>query len=109
MEGELVDSWEFSPDNLTLTAKITHDVAFAPLPPVNGRRVDAHDVVFSWERYNAVSPRRGELANEANPAAPITSVEAIDDDTVVLKLAAPDSTLLAKLGGTFAATYFIVR
>jgi ABC-type transport system substrate-binding protein len=108
MEGELVDSWEFSPDYLTLTAKITHDVAFAPLAPVNGRRVDAHDVAFSWERYNEISPRRGELAHEANPAAPILSVEAIDDDTVVFNLNAPDSTILSKLGGNFAGTYFIV-
>ena len=108
MEGEIVDSWEYSPDNLQLTVKMSHDVAFAPLPPVNGRTVDAHDVVFSWERYNAVSPRRGELANEANPAAPILSVEAIDDETVVFNLNAPNSTILSQLGGNFAGTYFIV-
>ena len=58
IEGELVDSWEFSPDKTQLTLKITKDVAFAPLPPVNGRAVDARDVEFSWKRYNAVSPRK---------------------------------------------------
>jgi ABC-type transport system substrate-binding protein len=108
MEGELVDSWELSPDKTQLVLKITRDVAFAPLPPVNGRRVDAEDVAFSWRRYNAVSPRRAELANEANPAAPILSVEATDAQTATIKLKEPVSTILSQLAGTFAGTYFIV-
>jgi ABC-type transport system substrate-binding protein len=83
-------------------------VAFAPLPPVNGRSVDAQDIAFSWRRYNAISPRRSELANEANPAAPVLSVTAIDDRTVTIKLKEPVSTILAQLAGSFAGTYFIV-
>jgi hypothetical protein len=41
-----VESWEFTPDQLQLTLKM-HPGHFAPLPPVNGRAVDAQDVVFS--------------------------------------------------------------
>jgi len=108
IEGELVDSWEFSPDKTQLTLKITKDVAFAPLPPANGRAVDARDVEFSWKRYNAISPRKNELANDANPAAPVLSLNAIDNQTVVIKLKEPNSTVLAQLGAIFPGVFFIV-
>ena len=108
MEGEVADSWELSPDKLQLTIKMSKDVGFAPLPPVNGRIVDANDVVYSWNRWNAISPRRSELANEANPSAPIISVTAVDNQTVVMKLKEPVSTIIAKLAPEFPASYFIV-
>jgi len=108
MEGEVAESWEFSPDKLQLTIKMSKDVGFAPLPPVNGRTVDAQDVVSSWNRWNSVSPRRSELANDANPAAPILSVTAVDNQTVVIKLKEPVSTILAKLAPEFPGAYFIV-
>src|SRR4051812_3624965 len=108
MEGEVADSWELSPDKLQLTIKMSKDVGFAPLPPVNGRIVDAQDVVSSWNRWNAVSPRRSELANEANPAAPILSVTAVDNQTVVMKLKEPVSTIISKLAPEFPGAFFVV-
>jgi ABC-type transport system substrate-binding protein len=108
MEGEVAESWELSPDKLTLTVKMSKDVAFAPLAPVNGRILDAEDVAFSWKRWNATSPRRSELSNEANPAAPITSLTAVDKDTVVIKLKEPVSTILTRLAGEFPGLFFIV-
>src|SRR6476469_2044472 len=52
IEGDIVESWEISPDRLTITAKIKPAAMFAPVAPVNGRAVDARDVAFSWQRFH---------------------------------------------------------
>jgi len=87
--GDLAESWEFSPDKLTLTAKLTSKAHFAPTPPVNGREVDSGDVLFSWERVKAQGLYRAELANSVNPAAPILDITAPDNKTVQLKFKEP--------------------
>jgi peptide/nickel transport system substrate-binding protein len=101
IEGDLVESWEVSPDKTTITAKLTPNAHFSPQAPTNGRAVDAKDVVFSWERVRATSNARGDLANSVNPAAPIVSVTATDDRTVVIKTADANATLLALLANNF--------
>src|SRR5689334_15273662 len=97
VEGDIVESWELSPDKLTLTAKINPNAHFAPVAPVNGRSVDARDVVASWERHKGKSNQRADFANEVNPAAPIVSMTASDDKTVVIKLAAPNAVVQSRL------------
>jgi peptide/nickel transport system substrate-binding protein len=101
IEGDLVESWEVSPDKLTVTAKLTQNAHFTPQAPTNGRVVDAKDVVFSWERVRGGSNARGDLANSVNPAAPIVSVTAPDDRTVVIKTADANASLLALLSNNF--------
>ena len=73
VEGDVVESWELSPDKLTLTAKINSNAHFAPVAPVNGRSVDAKDVVFTWERHRKSSNQRSDFDNATNPAAPTRS------------------------------------
>src|SRR5438874_768186 len=46
---DLAQSWEWAADGLTLTIKLRQDVKWHNKPPVNGRPMDATDVVFSWE------------------------------------------------------------
>ena len=87
LDGDVAESWEISPDKLTITLKINSNAHFAPLPPTNGRSVDAKDIVFSWDRMSRISTRRGEFANSISPDAPIVSVTSPDDKTVVVKLA----------------------
>jgi peptide/nickel transport system substrate-binding protein len=106
--GDLAQSWELSPDQLTLTVKLDPGAGFAPLPPVNGRPVDAEDVVFSWERVAKQATLRGDLANSVNPSAPITSVTATDKSTVVIKLNEPNSTLYTLLGLAGLGTFWII-
>jgi ABC-type transport system substrate-binding protein len=97
--GDLAESWELSPDRLTLTVKLEKEAGFAPIAPVNGRVVDAEDLVFSWRRMiDSASPLRGDLANEINPDAPIQSITALDRQTVQLKLAEPNATIFTLLG-----------
>jgi ABC-type transport system substrate-binding protein len=108
VDGEIAESWEMSPDRLTITMKLTDKAHFTPKPPVNGRKVTMDDVIFSWNRYKSVSPRRGELSAEANPAAPIQSLTATDARTLVIKLNKPVSTILSSLTGGVPGTPYIV-
>ena len=103
-----MESYEFSPDKLTLTLKLKRGVMFAPKAPVNARELDAQDVAFSWSRYAIVSPRKDELSNAANPRAPVLSVTAQDATTVVIKLKEPNSGILSSFAGTQPGTPFIV-
>ena len=80
-------SWELSPDKLTLTGKLDPGAGTPNVAPLNGRTFDADDVLFSWERFK----KHGQLsaltsANEINPAAPVVSITAPDKQTIVIKL-----------------------
>ncbi len=108
VDGDIVESWELSPDKLTLTAKINPDAHFAPVAPVNGRSVDARDVVASWERHKSKSNQRADFANEVNPAAPVVSMSAMDERTVVIKLAAPNAVVQSRLARATPGSMFIV-
>jgi peptide/nickel transport system substrate-binding protein len=106
--GDLAESWEFSPDQLQLTVKLNPGAHFAPLKPVDGRIVDAQDVLFSWNRFSKDGRGRLELSNAADPNAPVLSMTATDDRTMVLKLKEPNSVLLSLLGLNIAGSYFIM-
>jgi ABC-type transport system substrate-binding protein len=108
VEGDLVESWEVSPDKLTITAKINAKAHFAPVAPVNGRAVDAHDVAASWQRHSSTSNQRGDFANSVNPAAPISSITAVDDRTISIKLAAPNAVVMARLARATPGSFYIV-
>ena len=108
IEGDVVESWEMSPDRLTITAKISSKAHFAPLPPVNGRAVDAQDVAATWQRHSSVSNQRGDFSNAANPAAPILSISAVDDRTISIKLAAPNAVVTARLARPTPGSMYIV-
>lgn len=108
IEGEILQSWEISPDKLTITGKLVEGTKFTPKPPVNGREVDMQDVLFSWKRFKEVSPRRAELAAELDPNAPIESINAPDGRTLVIKLKRPNATILSSLTGGSPGTFYIV-
>lgn len=107
-EGDLVESWEMSPDNLKITAKLHPEAKFPDVEPFNSRALDAQDVLSSWEFYLERGNRRSELANSINSFAPITSFEAPDDRTIVINLAQPNSTIFSSLGNTALGTFFIL-
>jgi ABC-type transport system substrate-binding protein len=55
-EGELAESWEVSPDRLSITFKIRQGMVWDRRDPTNGRQINADDVVFSWEKYKGARP-----------------------------------------------------
>jgi peptide/nickel transport system substrate-binding protein len=92
--GDVAESWETSPDRLTITIKIKPNVKWHNKPPVNARTVDIDDVLFSWERYTKLSPVSSLSSNARNPEAPVLSVAAPDRSTLVIKLKEPLSYAL---------------
>lgn len=96
------ESWEWSPDRLTLTLKLRADGRWS-----NGERVTANDFVRAWQRLlkldvelaavlyplkNAQAFNRGEVADPAK-----VGMEAIDELTLRLSLANVRSTLVTEL------------
>lgn len=87
----LAESWETSEDGLAWTFHIRENVAFH-----DGAPLTANDVAFSIRRIKdpaIASPR-------ADDFAVVTSIDVVDDFTVVLNLSQPFSPLLAKLAAT---------
>ena len=89
VKGQLVESWEISPDGLTTTFHIRKGVYWHDKPPMNGREFDAYDVEFNFHRILAL----GEFSETEPPwlatakrlsGAP-ESVTATDKWTVVFK------------------------
>lgn len=122
VEGDLAESFEISEDKLTLTMKLHPEAKFSPMSSqgfhdgipadVANRKIDADDVVFSWNRLintpSAYGGGAGELSNELDPTAPITSVTAIDSETVQFKMARPHAPLLASLANGSVSFLYII-
>jgi peptide/nickel transport system substrate-binding protein len=80
--------------------KLRPNAKWDPRAPTNGRTVDTDDVVYSWDRYESLSPFAAKLSYKASKAAaPIESVEKIDARTWAFKMAYPWSPLLPSLSG----------
>jgi ABC-type transport system substrate-binding protein len=101
-EGEMAESWEVSPDKLTLTMKLRqgNGLKWDERAPTNGRMLDIDDVLYSYKKFAEQNPSAANVANARNASAPVVSVTASDPRTLVIKLAKPDSTLI----GLFSAT-----
>jgi peptide/nickel transport system substrate-binding protein len=88
MTGGLAEGWE-QPDLTTYVFRIREGVRWHDKPPVNGRALTAHDVVWTWHRNFGL----GEFADMGASqhmarfveAVPVESVTAPDDYTVVVK------------------------
>jgi len=109
--GDFADSWEWSPDRLTLTVKLRQDYHFGTEPNVagvNGRVPDSDDVLASWEHFKAQGTRRSDIVAEVNPDAPVSSISAPDKKTVVSKLSAPTGIFEHLMSNTQAGNMFIL-
>jgi ABC-type transport system substrate-binding protein len=121
VEPDAAQSWELSPDKLTLTFKLNPNAKWSPLntpyyqgaPGVStiaNRVIDSEDVLFAWERW-AVTPTASgadELVNARVPSAPVTSITAPDKQTVVMKLKQPFAPILISLGNGSVSYLYIL-
>lgn len=106
--GDLAESWEFSPDKLQLTMKLQPNAKWHNLAPVNGRPLTSEDVTYSWERFTKVATNRSFFANSVNPSAPIESITATDNRTVVIKLKSSYAALLPLLSYPQVGSLYIM-
>lgn len=84
----LAESWETSEDGLAVTFDLREDVTFA-----DGSAFDSEDVVYSLETINDEAT----AAVARTSLASVASIEAPDEQTVVVNLTAPDAALPASL------------
>ena len=82
--GDLVQSWE-QIDPQTIVAKLNPAAKFDEREPLNGRALNADDVVETWKRFITKSYYRANLVNSVNKEAPIEAVEKIDANTIRIK------------------------
>jgi peptide/nickel transport system substrate-binding protein len=108
VEGDLVEKWEVNGDKTQITAKLNPKAMFPPVPPVNGRALDAQDVLSSWDFYLTRGNRRSELSHAINPSAPIESITSPDDKTIIIKLAQPNATIFTSLANLALGTFYIL-
>lgn len=86
---DLATSWEISEDGLNVTFTLQEGIRAA-----NGNSITSEDVVYSIERLRQNESPLTYLAES------IASVEAVDDLTVIMTLAYPDSTIVTKLAAS---------
>lgn len=91
VSGDLAESWE-QVDETTIALSLRSGVTWDEREPTSGRAFTAEDVVQSWQKFVSQSTYKADVANDANPVAPVGSMTAIDDETVEVKLAFPDAT-----------------
>jgi peptide/nickel transport system substrate-binding protein len=84
--GALAESWEISPDGLSVTYNMRPNVKWHPIAPVNGRTMDIDDWKTTHERYAEKGEYRAELAI-------IDKVEYPDARRMVWRLKAPNAAL----------------
>ncbi len=107
VEGDLAETFELSPDGLQVTLKVRPGMAWEAKAPTSGREIDAEDVVWNWKKFSQVGVRRGDLAYSSdNQSSPVESIVATDRRTVLVKLKAPDSSILQLLAS--ARIFFVV-
>ncbi|MCH8228955.1 MAG: ABC transporter substrate-binding protein [Chloroflexi bacterium] len=87
---DLCASWE-QPFPTTFLIKLREDVNWQNLPPLNGRKLTAQDVVFSLQRQATPNfPNAAVLSN-------IAEFTAVGEFELIVRLVAPDSETLEKL------------
>lgn len=87
---DLCESWQQTAP-LTFEIQLRDDIRWQNLPPLNGRKLTAHDVVFSLNRQSSATyPNSSLLSN-------ITEITAIGDHEILIRLDSPDSEVLEKL------------
>ena len=99
LTGHLAESWE-TPDPLTYVFKLRDDVFWHDKAPVNGRRLTAHDVEYTWQRVLGLSGGEpsADIAGVGDLAKiSFDSITATDDSTVVFKLSQPSLVALRSM------------
>jgi peptide/nickel transport system substrate-binding protein len=88
---ELADSWQVTPDGKTLTFKLHRGIKWH-----DGKPFTSADVVATYQF--ARKPPAGMVSNRAGDFRAVESIEAPDEQTVVIRLARPQHDFLANLG-----------
>jgi len=92
MTGEIAESWGISTDLLTYTFNIREGINWHDKAPMNGRALTAKDVEWTFQKHYGIGAFEGQGKNETwwrFTSAPLESVTATDDYTVVFQMESP--------------------
>ena len=98
IEGDVAESWQISDDGLTYTFHIRDGLTFH-----DGSTLDSQDVMASLERIR--NPPAGVVSARQSQLSSIESMDAPDDQTLVITLSHVDAAMLAILAGPFHCIY----
>lgn len=103
LQPSLAASWE-TPDPVTYVFHLRPGVKFADLPPLNGRALTASDIKWSyeyWSRSGAFKDKKLPPAQYASYFEGISSVDAVDPQTVTVRFSKPFVPFLNYTGSYF--------
>jgi peptide/nickel transport system substrate-binding protein len=83
--GDLAEKWDVSSDGLTYTFHLRDNAKWHNLPPLNGRKVTADDVLYSYNRFVKDGVQKTALGA-------VKDVKAADASTVSFTLKNADAT-----------------
>ncbi len=108
--GDIVETWELSEDGAVYTFHLRDNIYWHDGNEIfaegEARRVDAHDVVYTFERQMALTEEGFNWPPDLLQG--IDSVVALDDDTVVLTLTGPNPVMFNR-GRGWSATAIVAR
>jgi peptide/nickel transport system substrate-binding protein len=102
LKPDLAESWTVSSDGLTYTFKLRANVVFHDGTPLTSK-----DVKATFDRIR--NPPAGIISIRQALFEGIASVEAPDPTTVVMKLKAPDASILDSIGLPYNCIYSAAR
>lgn len=102
LKPDLAESWTVSADGLTYTFKLRANVVFHDGTPLTSK-----DVKATFDRIR--NPPAGIISIRQALFEGIASVEAPDPTTVVMKLKAPDASILDSIGLPYNCIYSAAR
>ena len=105
MAGEIAESWEISADLLTYTFDIREDIQWHDKAPMNGRELTAKDVEWTWQKHYGMGEFEGQGKNPTYwrfTAAPLESITATDENTVVFQMDSPNLESIEIITGIMA-------
>jgi peptide/nickel transport system substrate-binding protein len=102
LKPDLAESWTVSSDGLTYTFKLRANVVFHDGTPLTSK-----DVKATFDRIR--NPTAGIISIRQALFEGIASVEAPDPTTVVMKLKAPDASILDSIGLPYNCIYSAAR
>ncbi|MBI2887116.1 MAG: hypothetical protein HYY02_07895 [Chloroflexi bacterium] len=97
--GDAIERWEFSPDGMELALHVRKGVKWQDKPPVNGRDVEAKDIVYTLRSITGLQypelpplrfPRKSNLED-------MEDATVVDKYTVKVRMKHPSSTFLDSL------------
>lgn len=96
--GDLAESWTISDDGLTYTFAIRSGVVFH-----DGSTLNSTDIKASFDRLK--TPKDGTISVRQSHFLDIASIEAPDENTFVVKLSKPNSSMLEVFAGPYNCIY----